>query len=102
MRFEKHVFICTHQREEGTKPCCGEQRGLELVAAMKKAIRDRGLQINIRAQRSGCLDACEHGPSMVVYPEGTWYGGVQLTDVDRIVDQHLAEGNPVKELEITF
>jgi len=48
----------------------------------KKHLNDKGLKGKIRAQRSGCLDACDFGPSMVVYPEGIYYGGVQLSDVD--------------------
>ena len=54
----------------------------------------------MRANRSGCLDHCEHGPCVVVYPAGIWYGGVQLTDVDPIVDRHLLGGEIVRRLLI--
>ena len=54
----------------------------------------------MRANRSGCLDHCEHGPCVVVYPGGIWYGGVQLTDVDEIVERHLLGGEIVQRLVI--
>nr|HMT30987.1 (2Fe-2S) ferredoxin domain-containing protein [Bacteroidia bacterium] len=70
MKYDKHVFICTNQRPPGERQSCGESHGLELVKIFKKLIKDSGLNADIRAQRAGCLDACEFGPSMVVYPEG--------------------------------
>jgi len=75
---------------------------MELVKAFKKAVKDNGLKGTVRAQRSGCLDACEFGPSMVVYPEGIFYGGVQLSDVDEIVKEHVINNRPVERLIIDF
>ncbi len=102
MRFEKHVFICTNERAPGGRPSCGEACGMELVKLFKKAIKDRGLKGRMRAQRAGCLDACEHGPSVVVYPEGVFYGGVKPEHVDEIVEQHLIQDRPVERLIIDF
>lgn len=102
MRFEKHVFICTNQRAEGARKSCGEAYGMELVKAFKKALKENNMGDSIRAQRSGCLDACEYGPSMVVYPEGVFYGGVQLSDVNEIVQEHLLNNRPVERLVIDF
>ncbi|MEO8085472.1 MAG: (2Fe-2S) ferredoxin domain-containing protein [Bacteroidota bacterium] len=102
MKFEKHIFICTNQRKEGERKSCGEACGLELVKAFKKSLNDKGMKGTIRAQRSGCLDACDFGPSMVVYPEGIYYGGVQLTDVEEIVNEHLLHNRPVSRLQIDF
>ncbi len=72
-----------------------------LRAAFKKAIRSRGLRSSSRANRSGCLDQCEHGPCVVVYPGAVWYGGVQLTDVNEIVERHLLAGETVRRLLIS-
>lgn len=102
MRFERHLFICTNQRVEGTRPSCGEECGMALVKAFKKSIKDKGLSAKVRAQRSGCLDACEHGPSMVVYPEGVFYGRLSTDDVDAIVESHLINGIPLKAKVIQF
>ena len=92
--FEKHVFVCTNRREAGhPRGSCDPTGGEALHKAFKQAIAERGLRRRIRANRSGCLDQCEHGPTVVVYPEAVWYGGVTLADVAEIVDQHLAGGS---------
>lgn len=75
---------------------------MELVKTFKKALKEKGLKGNIRAQRAGCLDACDYGPSMVVYPEGIFYGGVKPEDVNEIVEEHLIFNRPVKRLIIDF
>ena len=98
MKFEKHVFICTNQRPEGERKSCGEACGMELVKLFKKALKDNNLKGRMRAQRAGCLDACETGPSVVVYPEGLYYGGVQPGDVQEIVQEHLIGNRPVQRL----
>lgn len=103
LKYEKHLFICTNQRPENApRPSCGEQHGLALVAAFKKAIKDKQLNIPIRAQRTGCLDLCEQGPTVVVYPEGVFYGNVQLEDVQAIVDEHIVLGKPLERLRLKF
>jgi len=102
MKFKKHIFICTNQRKEGERKSCGEECGMALVKAFKKALKDNNLKDDMRAQRAGCLDACDFGPSMVVYPEGIYYGSVQLSDVDEIVNEHLIHNRPVKRLITDF
>lgn len=101
MKFKKHVFICTNDKE-APKKSCGSVHGMELVEAFKASIKERGLQLDIRAQKSGCLDICAFGPSVVVYPEGVWYGNVQLADVEEIVENHLANNEPVERLKLEF
>jgi (2Fe-2S) ferredoxin len=103
MKYKKHVFVCTNQRPANApRPCCGEEHGLALVIAFKKKINDLGLHVEIRAQKAGCLDICELGPSVVVYPEGVFYGKVQIEDVDEIVNQHLLNDKPVERLRLRF
>jgi (2Fe-2S) ferredoxin len=101
MRYDKHIFICTNQKAEG-KACCGETRGMELVNKFKEVLRDKGLQGKVRAQRSGCIDACGNGPALVIYPEGTYYGQVTIYDVERIVEQHIQNNQKLADLELTF
>ena len=98
MKFRKHVFICTNQREEGGRCSCGEERGMELVKLFKKSLKDKGLNKEIRAQRAGCLDTCDYGPSIVVYPEGVFYAHVSTDDVEEIVNSHLIDDKPVERL----
>lgn len=98
MLYSKHIFICTNQRPKGSRVCCGESHGLALVAAFKKLIKDKGLQVEMRAQRTGCLEACEMGPALVIYPEGVFYSHVQLSDVEEIVTEHLENDRIVSRL----
>ena len=102
MRFEKHIFICTNQRPPGEKKSCGEACGLEIVKEFKKQLKDKNLQGKIRAQKSGCLDACEYGPSLVIYPEGSFYGGVSVSDISEIIEEHVVNNRPVERLLIDF
>jgi (2Fe-2S) ferredoxin len=101
MRFTHHIFICANQKAEG-KACCGEARGMELVEAFRNELKERGLKGKVRAQRSGCLDACQQGPVAVIYPQGTYYGNIGLADVKRIIDEHVINGTIVSDLELIF
>jgi (2Fe-2S) ferredoxin len=73
---------------------------MNLVKEFKKQLKDRKIDFPVRAQRSGCLDLCEFGPTMVVYPEGIFYGGVQLSDIPQIIDEHILNNRPVERLKI--
>jgi len=101
MRFRRHLFVCENQRPEGhPRGCCAARGGKELREAFKAEVRRRGLQDLVRVNAAGCLDACAHGATVVVYPEGVWYGGVAPADVPEIVERHLAGGEPVERLRI--
>ena len=98
-KFQKHIFICTNQREPGSaRGCCTERARGDLQKLFKTAIADRGLKGTVRANKSGCLDQCEHGPTVVVYPEAVWYGKVQPEDVAQIVESHIVNNVPVARL----
>lgn len=99
MKFKKHVFICTNDKE-APKKSCGSVHGMQLVDAFKEELKEKGLLQEIRAQRAGCLDCCAQGPTMVVYPEGVFYGNVQLGDVKEIVEKHLVADEVVDRLRI--
>ena len=75
---------------------------MQLVAAFKKAVKDRDLNTRVRAQRAGCFDICESGPNVVVYPEGVFYGNVQLSDVEEIMEEHIVNDRPVERLRLKF
>ncbi len=75
---------------------------MELVREFKRLTRERNLKTRIRCQRAGCLDACDFGPSVAVYPDGIFYGGVKPADVEEIVEQHLVQNRPVERLMIDF
>jgi (2Fe-2S) ferredoxin len=99
MKYAKHVFVCTNDKE-APKKCCGSERGMALVEAFKEGLKNRDLSVEIRAQRAGCLDTCGKGPSVVVYPEGVFYGHVSLEDVEEIIEKHLVNNEVVERLVI--
>ena len=100
-KFDCHIFICTNQRPpENPRGCCDAEGLGQLQLHFKQELAARGLKGKIRANKAGCLDQCEHGPTVVVYPEATWYGGVTAADVAEIVESHLVNGIPVARLQL--
>jgi (2Fe-2S) ferredoxin len=98
-KFQHHLFICTNERDEDApRPSCAGSGSKKLKEAFKEAIKDAGLKGKVRANEVGCLDQCEHGPVVVVYPEAVWYGFVHLKDIGEIVSDHLLHGRPVERL----
>ena len=99
--FRKHVFICLNERPpESEKGDCTRKGSPELLKKFKAALRARGLDEEIRANKAGCLDNCENGCSVVVYPDAVWYGHVTEADVEEIVEKHLIGGVPVTRLQL--
>lgn len=100
-KFEHHIFICANQRPpENPRGCCDPAGLGQLQLQFKKELAARGLKGTIRANKAGCLDQCEHGPTVVVYPEAIWYGGVTAADVSEIIESHLLNGIPVVRLQM--
>ena len=98
-KFQRHVFVCINERAaDHPKGCCKARGGVEVRDALKAELTKRGLSKQIRANNAGCLDQCEHGVAVVVYPEQVWYGGVTVADVTEIVEKHLVGGEPVTRL----
>lgn len=99
--FTHHVFICTNTRPaEHPRGCCNADGAATLRERFKDEIARRHLKTTVRANTAGCLDQCEHGPTVVVYPEGVWYGLVRPEDVQEIVECHFLAGRPVERLRI--
>lgn len=100
-RFEKHIFICENQRPAGhPRGCCKDKGGSEVKELFKKRLKELGLNSSVRANTSGCLDACEFGVTVVIYPEQIWYGGVKTEDVEEIIQNHILNDKPVERLLI--
>ncbi len=68
--------------------------------AFKKELKSAGLGAAVRANHAGCLEQCEHGPTVVIYPQGIWYGHVQIGDVPRIVARTVVAGEVLEDLVI--
>jgi (2Fe-2S) ferredoxin len=100
-KLKRHLFVCTNAREAGaSRESCGHKASEALVPLFKESLKKRGVAGEIRAQKAGCLDVCEWGPTVVVYPEAVWYGRVRPEDVEEIVQSHLIDGRPVERLRI--
>ena len=99
--YKHHVFFCTNCRDDG-RECCENHGATAKRAYLKGRCKELGLsgQGGIRINTAGCLDRCEHGPVMVIYPEETWYSYVDEEDLEEILQRHLIEGEKVDRLEI--
>jgi len=100
--YQHHVFFCCNQREPGAKVCCNTSGATELRDYAKKRVRelDQAGPGKARINMAGCLDRCEEGPVIVVYPEEVWYTYVDKHDIDEIIDEHLVKGQIVERLRI--
>jgi (2Fe-2S) ferredoxin/SAM-dependent methyltransferase len=98
--FRYHVFVCDQQKPEGV-PCCGARGSGQVLEALRREINARGLEDEVQVTACGSLGLCEHGPNLVVYPEGIWYSGVTPEDVPEIVRSHFQEDTPVERLART-
>ena len=100
-KFEKHIFVCTNQRDKD-HPCgsCDSDGDGDLQKKFKKVLAEHGIRNTVRANKAGCLDQCEHGPTVVVYPDAVWYGNVTKHDIEEIVTSHIIGNKPVQRLII--
>ncbi|HUS37921.1 MAG: (2Fe-2S) ferredoxin domain-containing protein [Pirellulales bacterium] len=100
-KFKSHIFVCCNQRSAGhARGCCDPTGNSELRTAFKAAVKKRKLDPAVRANSAGCLDQCELGPTVVIYPQEIWYGGVTIEDVPRIIDETVVGGRILKDLLI--
>jgi (2Fe-2S) ferredoxin len=99
--FKQHVFFCVNQRQAGEN-CCNNQCAEDVRGYAKKRIKELGLngEGKVRINTAGCLDRCDEGPVLVVYPEGVWYTYVDNADIDEIISEHIQNGRVVERLKI--
>ena len=98
MFFEAHLFVCTNRRPDGhSRGSCAVGGSEHLRDYMKARAKELGIA-NIRVNSAGCLDRCELGPCMVIYPDGVWYRIGSEADVDTVLQAHLVEGGRATEL----
>lgn len=99
--YERHVFFCCNQRAPG-EVCCNNHGAKDMREYAKDRVKALGLsgQGKVRVNVAGCLDRCNEGPIMVIYPEAVWYTYVDRDDVDEIIREHLQNGRVVERLRI--
>ena len=99
--YRYHVFFCTNLRADGS-PCCQQYGAQEARDYVKQRVKALGLLIpdKVRINNAGCMDRCDDGPVIVVYPEEVWYHYVDKEDVEEIIQEHLINGRVVERLKI--
>ena len=99
--YQRHVFFCINQRDP-PDACCANHHSVEMQGYAKDRIKRLGLNGagKVRINKAGCLDRCDEGPCLVVYPEGVWYTYVDQRDIDEIIDAHLVGGSVVERLRL--
>ncbi len=99
--YQYHVFFCVNQRVDNAA-CCNNIGAQNIRDYAKKRIKSLELagKNKIRINNAGCLDRCNEGPVIVIYPEEIWYTYIDKEDVDEIIDEHLIKGLIVERLRI--
>ena len=100
--YSRHVFFCCNQREGNERPCCNNRGASALRDYAKSRVKSLGLagEGKVRINQAGCLDRCEEGPCIVVYPDAVWYTYVDQADIDEIIEEHLQNGRIVERLRM--
>ena len=99
---EKHVFVCTQQRPNGhPRSSCAEKSCAAVMEEFLWQVQQKELLEKIQVTATGCMGPCSEGPTVLVYPEGVMYGGVNKADVSIIIDEHLLGDKPVASLLMT-
>ena len=96
--YRSHVFVCCNRRPDGhPRGSCAAKGSEKLRSYMKARAKELGLSAT-RINTSLCLDRCEHGPCVVVYPEGVWYRVSSTADVDAVLEHHVRDGARIPAL----
>ncbi|MBQ3463023.1 MAG: (2Fe-2S) ferredoxin domain-containing protein, partial [Clostridia bacterium] len=77
---------------------CTSSGSPKLIAKLEEEIKKNGLENEVEIVKTGCFGLCALGPIMIVHPENSFYSMVKEEDIPRIVEEHLKNGNPVKDL----
>jgi len=99
--YQRHVFFCLNERA-APDACCAAHGSAKVQAYAKERVKALGIsgKGKVRVNKAGCLDRCEEGPCLVIYPEAVWYTYVDQRDIDEIIDRHLVAGQVVERLRL--
>jgi (2Fe-2S) ferredoxin len=96
--YSAHLFVCCNRRPDGhPRGSCAAKGSEKLRDYMKARAKELSLS-SVRVNAAGCLDRCEHGPCLVIYPEGIWYKIESTDDVDAVLESHVMRGERLPAL----
>ena len=101
--YKSHLFFCCNQRDASDpRGCCSAKGAVELRDYAKGRVKALGLadEGKVRVNQAGCLDRCEEGPCLVIYPDAVWYTYVDRADIDEIIEEHVKHGRIVERLRM--
>jgi (2Fe-2S) ferredoxin len=87
---ERHILVCVGDD-------CRKRGGKRLCKVMKRALEEQGLKRKVKILEIDCLDQCSAGPMVLVYPDAVWYSGMDVENAETVVEEHLAQGQPLKQ-----
>lgn len=99
--YKAHIFVCTNERPDNhPRGSCARKGSERLRNYMKARAKEMGLDLaqGVRVNNAGCLERCELGPTIVIYPDGIWYRAETFADIDEILDVHVKNGGRVARL----
>ena len=100
LHFERHVLCCNNQRAPGhPRSCCADRGARPLMTYLARRLDELAAE-GVKVTEVGCMERCELGPTIVVYPEAVWYTYENEEDVDEIVERHFRKGEIVERLNL--
>lgn len=97
--YKYHIFCCTNERPaDNPKGSCKVKGSDKILDYFKGSVHEKKLKKSVKVTSSKCLGACSHGPSVVIYPEGTWYSVSTVDDAREIIENHILNGKIVDRL----
>lgn len=90
-----HILVCNSFRLTGEpQGVCNKKGAVDMLQMLEEEIIDRGLDAQVSS--TGCLKVCDRGPAMVIYPNGWWYGDLDETKLEDVLDS-LEEDEPASD-----